>query len=284
VLLLKHVCTSVVLRGTDSVNPPLLDCFERGRHFERSEKSLQPTVASEWWVVPARHLALLLPERQHQVMWRPSFAAAGVCFCLIVSLGMTGDGLAQGVPGYRMRLPAGSPFGGRIGGSARPPRPTSTTDGTLDPRGEPFGRRFLPYDNFGWYFLGPDGYGFADDSTGGAYAADSAAPSYATKSEPTVDVYPVHDSEPEVGPLEVSSRRVASGTIVTLTWRDRGLRAQQVAFFLADSAKAVLSAQTDRSPPFTATFQLPAGTAFAGMTVVLPGGNLVTRFLPYRQR
>jgi hypothetical protein len=197
---------------------------------------------------------------------------------------MSESGLAQGVPGYRMRLPAGSPFSGRFGASMRPPRLTGSADGTLDRRGEPFGRRFLPYDNFGWYFLGPDGYGYPDDSTSGAYAADSAAPSYSTKSEPTVEVHPVHDSEPEVGPLEVSSRRVASGTIVTLTWRDRGLRAEQVAFFLADSAKAVLSAQTDRSPPFTALFEPPSATAYAGMTVMLPGGTLETQYVPYRRR
>jgi hypothetical protein len=45
----------------------------------------------------------------------------------------------------------------------------------------------------------------------------------------------------------------------------------------------VLSAQTVRSPPFTALFEPPPGTAFAGMTVVLPGGTLVTQLLPYRR-
>ena len=101
------------------------------------------------------------------------------------------------------------------------------------------------------------------------------------ESEPAVNVYPIYDSLPEVGPPEVSSRRIASGIVVQLAWRERGVVAEQVAFFLTDSARAILSAQTDRSPPFTADFQLPAGTAFAGMTVVLPGGNLVTRFKPY---
>ena len=48
--------------------------------------------------------------------------------------------------------------------------------------------------------------------------------------------------------------------------------------------RAVLAAQTVRSPPFTALFEPPPGTAFTGMTVVLPGGTLVTQFLPYRRR
>ena len=103
------------------------------------------------------------------------------------------------------------------------------------------------------------------------------------KRAPSLDVYPVYESVPEPGPLEVSTRRIASGILVRLNWTDNGLGATQVAFFLADSAKAVLSAQTDRTPPFMAEFQSPARAAFAGMTVVLPNGDLVTRFVPYRQ-
>jgi hypothetical protein len=59
---------------------------------------------------------------------------------------------------------------------------------------------------------------------------------------------------------------------------DNGAGATQVAFFLADSSRAVQAAQTVRSPPFTSLFELRPGTAFAGMTVVLPGGSLVTQY------
>jgi len=151
------------------------------------------------------------------------------------------------------------------------------SDGTLDRTGGPSGRRFLPYENFGWYFIDSEDYEYADDSTAGAFSRE-------TESEPARDIYPVYDSLPEVGPLEIASRRIAAGIVARLTWRDRGLGAEQVAFFLADSGRVVLSAETDRSAPFTAVFQPPPGTAFAGMTVVLPGGNLVTSFVPYRRR
>ena len=181
-------------------------------------------------------------------------------------------------------MPIGGSVPGRIGSSVRPPRLSGSTDGIRDQQ-ELFRRRFVPrFQDFGWYLVGSDGYYYPDDSTAD-YSDSTAEYSKAPRPEPEPmrDVYPVYDSVPELGPLEVSSRQVGTGTLVRLTWRDRGVAAAQVAFFLADSAHAVLSAQTDRSPPFTAELELPPRTAFAGMTVVLPGGNLVTRYVPYRK-
>jgi hypothetical protein len=215
-----------------------------------------------------------------ETMWRPRFVAVGVCLWVTVLLTTPGDGLAQGVPGYRMRFPMGNPIGGPVGASVRPPRLTGTTDSPLNPPGGSFRRRsFITYWPFG-YYVGSDGYAYPDDSTGDAYSPETPPPA----TQPASDVYPVYDTVPDVGPLEVSSRHIASKIVVRLTWRDHGLAATQVAFFLADTTRAVLTAQTVRSPPFTAQFEPPSGTAFAGMTVVLPGGNLVTRFVPYRRR
>jgi hypothetical protein len=172
------------------------------------------------------------------------------------------------------------PIGGSLGFSVRPPRLTGITPSTLDPFREHRRRSFIPFWPFGWYSVGSDGYAYPGDSTGEAYSTET--PPAAT--QPARDVYPVYDSVPDVGPLEVSSRHIGSGAVVRLTWQDPGLAAAQVAFFLADTLRSVLSAQTDRSPPFTAQFEPPPGTAFAGMTVVLPNGSLVTRFVPYRRR
>ncbi|HKT58966.1 MAG TPA: hypothetical protein VJQ46_02885 [Gemmatimonadales bacterium] len=80
----------------------------------------------------------------------------------------------------------------------------------------------------------------------------------------------------------VSVMDVVPTRAVRLTWRSAGLQAEQVAFFLADSAQAVLRAQTLRAPPFTALFEPPPGTAFAGMTVGWPDGTTSTRLVPYR--
>jgi hypothetical protein len=158
--------------------------------------------------------------------------------------------------------------------SVRPPRLTGTTSSIPDRAGGQFGHRFVvPYQYFAWYPVGSSDYAYPDDSTG----------DYSMETEPTRDIYPVDDSV-AVGRLQVSLVPIVSRTVVRLTWRDHGVGAAQVAFFLADRARAVLSAQTVRSPPFTALFEPPPGTAFAGMTVVLPGGTLVTQFLPYRRR
>jgi hypothetical protein len=199
-------------------------------------------------------------------MWCPRFAAVGACFGLMVWITIPDNGLAQGVPGYRMRVPTGV--------SVRPPRLTGATPTILDPAGGQFGRRFVvPYQYLPWDPIGSSDYAYPDDST-----------DYSMEPESARDSYPVDDSVLAVGRLQVSLEPIVSRTIVRLTWRDHGVGAAQVAFFLADRARAVLSAQTVRSPPFTALFEPPPGTAFAGMTVVLPGGTLVTQFLPYRRR
>ena len=198
----------------------------------------------------------------------PRIAVAGVFFGLAVLLTTSDDGFAQG---YRLRVPTG----GHFGTAARPPRLTGTPPSTVAPPGG-FSRRRLvdPYPYFALYLVGLDGYAYQDDSAGSAYDAemDSAR-----------EVYPVYDTAPDVGRLELSSRQIASSIAARLTWHDPGLGAAHVAFFLADSAQRVLSAQTVRAPPFTALFQPPPRTAFAGMTVALPGGALVTRFVPYRR-
>ena len=191
---------------------------------------------------------------------RPRIAAAGVSFGLAVSLTASDTGLAQNA-GYRMR------------GSVRPARLTGTTHTPEGPEGGPFRRRvFFPDVYFGSYLVGPDGY--PHDSTGATYPRETE----------TRAAYPAFDTVPDVGPLAVFVKQLAPRTIVQLTWRDPGVGAAQVAFFLTDSARGVLSAETVRSPPFTALFHPPPRTEFAGMTVVLVDGNLVTRFVPYRRR
>ena len=187
---------------------------------------------------------------------------------LAVLLALPDDGLAQG---YRMRVPTG----GHLGTAARPPRLAGTPPSTVAPPGG-FSRRRLvdPYPYFGLYLFGLDRYAYQDDSAGSGYDGET---------DTAREVYPIYDTAPDVGRLELSSRHIASRLVVRLTWHDPGLGAAHVAFFLADSAQRVLSAQTVRSPPFTALFQPSPGTAFAGMTVALPGGTLVTRFVPYRK-
>ena len=193
----------------------------------------------------------------------------GVSIWLAVLLTTPDAGFAQSVPGYRMR----SPLGSQVGASVRPPRLSVSAEGSLENRGGPFRRQFAdPYESFGWYLVGLDDYAYRDDSTAGTHS---------TATEPARDIYPVYDSVPDVGRLQVSATRIGPGIVVRLTWPDRGIAAAQVAFFLADTAKAVLSAQTDRSPPFTALLEPPPGTAFAGMTVVLPNGTLVTQYTPF---
>ena len=208
-------------------------------------------------------------------MGRSRFAAVAVCFALTALLTLPENGLAQSMPGYRMRGPTAVPLG-RTGASVRPPRLTGTPPNTV-PVDRHFGRRFVfPFAFFGWYPYVSNDYAYQEDST--------ADYSMQSETEAASDVYPADDSVPDVGRLHVSFESIASKTVVRLTWRDSGVRAAQVAFFLADRARGVLSAQTVRSPPFTALFEPPPGTAFAGMTVVLPGGTLVTQFLPYRWR
>lgn len=215
-------------------------------------------------------------------MWDARIPAVSICFGLVSLLVTAENAAAQGVPGYRMRMPTAA----SLGASIRPPRLTGVTPTPLDPFGKDRRvRSFIPYYwPFGSYY---DGYAYPDDST--AYPDDSTAEDYSTETQrvpvqPARDVYPVYDTVPEVGPLQVVSVHTGSKTMVRLTWRDHGVGAKQVAFFLADSARAVLSAQTVRSPPFTALFEPASGTVYAGMTVMLPGGTLETQYVPYRRR
>jgi hypothetical protein len=220
---------------------------------------------------------------------RPSrrrFAAVAVCCALLVLLTSAEDAFAQGSPGYRTRIPARGSPGARAGSSVRPPRLTGTQPDTRSP-GRFRHQFFSPYQYLGSYPVGSYESGGADDSTDG-YSADSARvrdvdpANYATEVKPARTVQRLDDSA-AVGKLQITEETDRSRTAVRLTWRDDGVGATQVAFFLADSNRAVLAAQTVRSLPFTAVFESPPATAFTGMTVVLSGGSLVTQYVPYRR-
>ena len=214
-----------------------------------------------------------------------NIAGVAVCFAIALSLTTAGDALAQDAPVYRTRPPATAPPG-QLGGSARPPRLTATPPGPVDPGA---GRRrfFFPYAFFDGYPVGIYDYNYVDDSTAD-YPVDSAQvrevdpADYSTEVKPAAKVQALDDTA-GVGPLQMKVETSGSKSLIRLTWpNQQNISAAQVAFFLADSAKAVLSAQTVRAPPFSAVFEPAPRTAFTGMTVVLPGGTLVTRFLPYR--
>jgi hypothetical protein len=214
------------------------------------------------------------------------FAAVAVCCGLTLLLTSAADALAQGSPGYRTRTPpAGSP-GARAGSSVRPPRLTGTQPDSRNP-GRFRHRFFSPYQYLGSYPIGAYGDEYADDSVS-SYSVDSAPvrdvdpANYSTEVKPARSIQTLDDSA-AVGKLQVSEETDGSRT-VRLTWLDKGVGATQVAFFLADSARAVLAAETVRSPPFTWVFEAQPRTAFAGMTVVLRGGSLVTQYVPYRRR
>ena len=209
----------------------------------------------------------------------PRFGASAV-WCGFMVLLTSADALAQVLPGYRMRFPTGVP----VGSSVRPPRLTVTLP---SPAAGSFRRQFFsPYQFLDAYPFGSYGYGYPDDSMGG-YSADSVPvryvdpADYATEVKPAAKVQTLDDSA-VVGKLQVTEETVGSKKVVRLTWRDKGVGATQVAFFLADANKTVLSAQTFRSPPFTAVFEPPPAMAFTGMTVVMPGGSLVTQYVPYK--
>ena len=105
---------------------------------------------------------------------------------------------------------------------------------------------------------------------------------YSTEVKPARNI-PTLDDSAAVGELQVTEDTNDSKKAVRLTWPDKGGGATQVAFFLADSGRAVLAAETVRSPPFTWLFEPQPRTAFAGMTVVLPGGSLLTQYVPFRR-
>ena len=196
------------------------------------------------------------------------------------------EGLAQGSPGYRTRTPASSSPGVRAGSSVRPPRLTGTQPNTRS-SGRFRQQFFSPYQYLGSYAFGAYGDEYPDDSVS-RYSADSAPvhtvdpANYSTEVKPARNIQTLDDSA-AVGKLQVTEDTSGSNKAVRLTWRDGGVGATQVAFFLADSARAVLAARTVRSPPFTWVVEPQARMAFAGMTVVLRGGSLVTQYVPYRR-
>ena len=196
------------------------------------------------------------------------------------------DALAQGrggAGGPGMRVP----LGGSLGGSPRPPQLAlpSNPDRPGDGRFRPFFPYFWPYWPDGYY--GYDDYyadssGYSPADSAGRYSDVPSPEIQHVPVQPPREVFPVYDTATAVGPLVVSSTPV-SRTMVRLSWRGGGTGAKQVAFFLADSAHNVLAAETVRSPPFVAVLKLSAQTAYAGMTVVLPGGALETQYVPYRR-
>ena len=214
---------------------------------------------------------------------RPPYAAVAVCCGLMVLLTSAEDALSQGSPGYRMRPPAAGSPGPPAGPSVRPPRLIGTPPDTRPPGR--FRQWFFPLYQYPWYsdYAYDDEY--PDDSVNG-YPADSAPlyevdpANYSTEVKPARNIQTLDDPA-GVGKLHVSQE--ASEKLVRLTWVDNGTGATQVAFFLADSARAVQAAQTVRSPPFTWFCELRPGTTFAGMTVVLPGGSLVTQYEAVRR-
>ena len=165
----------------------------------------------------------------------------------------------------------------------RPPRLTGTPPDTRPPGR--FRQQFFPLYQYPWYFDYAYDDEYPDDSVGG-YTADSAPlyevdpANYSTEVKPARTIATLDDSA-AVGKLQVTEETAGSRKAVRLTWRDNGAGATQVAFFLADSSRAVLAAETVRSPPFTWRFEPPPRTKFVGMTVVLPGGSLVTQYVPY---
>src|SRR5215203_5061826 len=210
--------------------------------------------------------------------------ALGLSLWLAASLTLP-DAFAQGRPGPGMRMP---PLGGggSVSGSPRPPRLALPSN--PDRPGDGRHRPFFPY----WPYWGGGYYDYDDyfPDSAGYSPADSADTGYSdvytpetqhVPVQPPREVYPIYDTVAAVGPLVVSSTAV-SRTMVRLSWQGGGTGAKQVAFFLADSARNVLAAETVRSPPFVAVLQPPAQTAYAGMTVVLAGGVLETQYVPYR--
>jgi hypothetical protein len=220
------------------------------------------------------------------LLWlEPKTIACVVAASLTLSLTIVNRALAQGTPGYRTRPPATVPPA-RLGGSARPPRLTATPPVPVDPEA---GRRrfFFPYAFFDGYPVGIyDDYYNADDSAD--YSMDRAQvqevdpADYSTEVKPAAKVQALDDTA-AVGRLQVKAETSGYKSLVRLSWpNEQKITAAQVAFFLADSTRTILSPQTVRAAPFTAVFEPGSRTAFTGMTVVLSGGTLVTQFLPYR--
>jgi hypothetical protein len=150
------------------------------------------------------------------------------------------------------------------------------------PRGLPLG--FFP--SFGGWGWG----GYAPLYVGAPYPADTLASGYVQQASDARPALGRQLAVPGTGSTAGDSLMVERVMVMDvvpeaalrLTWRNAGLPAQQVALFLADTAQAVVAAQTIRAPPFTALLQPPPGTAFAGVTVAWQDGTTSTRLVPYR--
>jgi hypothetical protein len=215
-----------------------------------------------------------------KTLLRQNIRAIAVCLGLAMSLTLADDAMAQDTPEYRMRFPAASTLVPRSVYPVRPRRLSATPHRrSAEGARRQFFSPSLYFDAypFGWY-----GYESSDDSAGD-YPADSMVvrdvdpANYSTEVKPARNIQTLDDPA-AVGKLLVTQETDDSKT-VRLTWRDGGVGATQVAFFLADSSRAVLAAETIRSPPFTWAFELQSRAAFTGMTVVLPGGSLVTQYV-----
>ncbi len=149
------------------------------------------------------------------------------------------------------------------------------------PMGFPFG--FFPsFSGWGW---GGDPPAYA----GGPYSSDTLASGHVQQMSDARPALGRQLAVPGTGSAgdslvveRVTVMDVVPATALRLTWRNAGLPAQQVALFLADTARAMLAAQTLRAPPFTALLEPPPATAFAGVTVAWQDGTTSTRLVPYR--
>jgi hypothetical protein len=159
--------------------------------------------------------------------------------------------------------------------------------GLFGGRGVPLGAAPFGFTPLPWF---GDWAGFAD-----AYAPAADAPDTlgARETWRAPDTWPTLGRQlavPGVAPgagdslvvERVSVMDVVPTTVLRLTWRSSGLEASQVALFVADSAQAMLAAQTLRAPPFTALLEPPPATAYVGMTAVWPDGTTTSRLVPYR--
>jgi hypothetical protein len=150
-----------------------------------------------------------------------------------------------------------------------------------------FGPRAFPlgfFPSFGGWGWG----GAAPAYSGGPYSSDTLASGYVQQAEarPALGrqlAVPVTGSAGDSLVVErVTVMDVVPAAALRLTWRNARLPAEQVALFLADTARAILAAQTIRAPPFTALLEPAPATAFAGVTVVWQDGTTSTRMVPYR--
>ncbi len=111
-----------------------------------------------------------------------------------------------------------------------------------------------------WYYAYP------------VYAPGVVTPRSAPASTP-VPTAPTFDSGLRLEFLDRNTLR--------LTWPGDGRAVDEVNFFLTDANDRVLDAARVVAYPFTATFKVPAGAAFAGVTIVYSDGVKTTTTVPF---